>query len=101
MLRASAALAGLGLAGITPSAQAEQADRARRTDEAGSGYLVGRGVADATGEIAEVGMMGYGRIDQQAQGLHTRLRARAASQDLARFTQRTFRADLRLLRPTA
>ncbi|MFM9368579.1 neutral/alkaline ceramidase [Streptomyces sp. Da 82-17] len=42
-----------------------------------SGYLVGRGLADATGEIAEVGMMGYGRTDQQAAGLHTRLRSRA------------------------
>ncbi|MGH3647235.1 MAG: neutral/alkaline ceramidase [Micromonosporaceae bacterium] len=40
-------------------------------------YLVGRGIADATGEIAEVGMMGYGRSDQQAEGLHTRLRARS------------------------
>ncbi|MBK1786983.1 neutral/alkaline ceramidase [Prauserella cavernicola] len=40
-------------------------------------YLVGRGIADATGEIAEVGMMGYGRIDQQAEGLHNRLRSRA------------------------
>nr|WP_238419904.1 neutral/alkaline ceramidase [Streptomyces taklimakanensis] len=39
--------------------------------------MVGRGTADATGEIAEVGMMGYGRADQQAEGLHTRLRARA------------------------
>ncbi|MFH0249609.1 neutral/alkaline non-lysosomal ceramidase N-terminal domain-containing protein [Streptomyces chitinivorans] len=45
---------------------------------AGAGsYLVGRGIADATGEVAEVGMMGYGRTDQQAQGLHNRLRARA------------------------
>ncbi|OKJ49515.1 alkaline ceramidase [Streptomyces sp. CB02009] len=44
---------------------------------AADGYLVGRGIADATGEVAEVGMMGYGRIDQQAAGLHTRLRARA------------------------
>ncbi|RBM24139.1 alkaline ceramidase [Prauserella sp. PE36] len=40
-------------------------------------YLVGRGIADATGEIAEVGMMGYGRTDQQAEGLHNRLRSRA------------------------
>ncbi|MCR3719491.1 MULTISPECIES: neutral/alkaline ceramidase [Prauserella salsuginis group] len=40
-------------------------------------YLVGRGVADATGEIAEVGLMGYGRIDQQAAGLHNRQRSRA------------------------
>ncbi|WP_372493118.1 neutral/alkaline ceramidase [Prauserella halophila] len=40
-------------------------------------YLVGRGIADATGEIAEVGLMGYGRIDQQAAGLHNRQRSRA------------------------
>lgn len=40
-------------------------------------YLVGRGIADVTGEIAEIGMLGYGRIDQQANGLHTRLRCRA------------------------
>jgi neutral ceramidase len=46
-------------------------------DDADSPYLVGRGIADVTGEIAEVGMMGYGRIDQQAEGLHARLRARA------------------------
>ncbi|NLU69379.1 neutral/alkaline ceramidase [Streptomyces sp. HNM0574] len=53
----------------SPAPAASEAPRAR--------YLVGRGVADATGEIAEVGMMGYGRTDQQAEGLHTRLRARA------------------------
>ncbi|WP_078591537.1 neutral/alkaline ceramidase [Streptomyces megasporus] len=47
-------------------------------DARGAGsYLVGRGIADATGEVAEVGLMGYGRTDQQAEGLHTRLRARA------------------------
>lgn len=40
-------------------------------------YLVGRGIADATGEIAEVGLMGYGRLDQQAEGLHNRQRSRA------------------------
>ncbi|HEX7353704.1 MAG TPA: neutral/alkaline non-lysosomal ceramidase N-terminal domain-containing protein [Mycobacteriales bacterium] len=38
---------------------------------------VGRGIADITGEVADVGLMGYGRADQQAAGLHTRLRARA------------------------
>jgi neutral ceramidase len=76
VLRAGAALTGLGLAGVTPSAQAAQAGPPAPA-AAGGGYLVGRGVSDTTGEIAEVGMMGYGRVDQQAQGLHTRLRARA------------------------
>ncbi|HWM39881.1 MAG TPA: neutral/alkaline ceramidase [Streptomyces sp.] len=77
VLRAGAAVAGLGIAGITPSAQAAQAALPGQAAAAASSYLVGRGVSDATGEIAEVGMMGYGRVDQQAQGLHTRLRARA------------------------
>jgi neutral ceramidase len=40
-------------------------------------FLAGRGIADITGEIAEVGLLGYGMPDQQAEGLHTRLRARA------------------------
>ncbi|WP_028662008.1 neutral/alkaline ceramidase [Saccharomonospora saliphila] len=46
-------------------------------DGAEPGYLAGRGIADVTGEIAEVGMLGYGRFDQQAEGLHTRLFARS------------------------
>ncbi|WP_438939635.1 neutral/alkaline non-lysosomal ceramidase N-terminal domain-containing protein, partial [Catenulispora pinisilvae] len=37
----------------------------------------GRGIADITGEIAECGLLGYGLPEQQAAGLHTRLRARA------------------------
>ena len=41
------------------------------------GYLVGRGVADITGEAAEVGMLGYGMKHQQTEGIHLRLRARA------------------------
>ncbi|WP_279328060.1 neutral/alkaline ceramidase [Streptomyces sp. OS603R] len=72
VLRAGA-VTGLGLAGahlISPGAAAAATG-------SGSGYLVGRGISDATGEVAEVGMMGYGRFDQQAAGLHTRLRARA------------------------
>lgn len=40
-------------------------------------YRVGRGIADITGEVAECGLMGYGRFDQQAAGLHNRLHARA------------------------
>ncbi|MFH0245435.1 neutral/alkaline non-lysosomal ceramidase N-terminal domain-containing protein [Streptomyces sp. HK10] len=85
-MRATAATAGLGLAGLpAAAARAAGSTTAGHTSAApgqagGAGdgsYLVGRGIADATGEVAEVGMMGYGRTDQQAQGLHNRLRARA------------------------
>lgn len=41
------------------------------------GYVVGRGLADITGEAAECGMLGYGKLGQQTSGLHTRLRSRA------------------------
>ncbi|HTF47198.1 MAG TPA: neutral/alkaline non-lysosomal ceramidase N-terminal domain-containing protein [Pseudonocardia sp.] len=40
-------------------------------------FLVGRGLADVTGEPAGVGMLGYGKADQRTEGIHTRLRARA------------------------
>ena len=40
-------------------------------------YLVGRGMSDITGEAAEVGMMGYAKLDQVASGIHMRQRARA------------------------
>ncbi|GAA3127009.1 ceramidase CerN [Planomonospora alba] len=40
-------------------------------------YLVGRGLSDVTGEIAEVGMMGYSSFEQKATGLHQRQRSRA------------------------
>ena len=40
-------------------------------------YLVGRGMADITGEAAEVGMMGYASTSQVAAGIHMRQRARA------------------------
>ena len=79
VLRAGA-LTGLGLAGaqaVAPS-RATAATTAATPDARNAGFLVGRGIADA-GEVAEVGMMGYGRFDQQAAGLHTRLRARASS----------------------
>jgi neutral ceramidase len=39
--------------------------------------LVGTGISDITGPVAEVGMMGYGKFDQPSMGLHTRLYARA------------------------
>lgn len=40
-------------------------------------HLVGRAIADITGEAAEVGMLGYGKADQKTTGIHQRLRARA------------------------
>ncbi|MDT4917675.1 MAG: neutral ceramidase [Pseudonocardiales bacterium] len=40
-------------------------------------FLVGRGIADVTGEPADCGMMGYGKSDQKSAGIHLRLRARA------------------------
>jgi neutral ceramidase len=40
-------------------------------------YLVGRGIADVTGEPAEDGMMGYARLEQRTSGLHQRQRSRA------------------------
>ncbi len=40
-------------------------------------YLVGRGIADVTGEAAETGMMGYSSFDQKTSGIHQRQRSRA------------------------
>ncbi|RZI84549.1 MAG: alkaline ceramidase [Rubrivivax sp.] len=40
-------------------------------------YIVGVGMADITGEAAEVGMMGYADLAQKTAGIHQRLRARA------------------------
>jgi neutral ceramidase len=40
-------------------------------------YLVGRGIADITGESADCGMMGYGKAEQKSAGIHLRLRSRA------------------------
>ncbi len=82
-LAAAGALAAAALVGVTTLTPVAPAHADPDTPApgaapgAGGGYLVGRGVADATGEIAEVGLMGYGRLDQQAEGLHTRLRARS------------------------
>jgi neutral ceramidase len=42
-----------------------------------TGYLVGRGIADITGEPAECGLLGYGMSYQVSDGIHTRLRSRA------------------------
>lgn len=40
-------------------------------------YLIGTGIADITGEAADVGMMGYALPQQRTAGIHTRQWARA------------------------
>jgi len=40
-------------------------------------YQIGTGIDDITGPAAEVGMMGYAKFDQVANGIHTRLYSRA------------------------
>src|SRR5580658_7858482 len=42
-----------------------------------TGFLVGRGIADVTGEAAGCGMLGYGKAGQVTAGIHLRLRSRA------------------------
>ena len=69
-------------ASAAPVAQAPQTGAAPGTaSDAGSttsgDHLVGRGVADITGEVAEVGMMGYGSGSQKTSGLHMRQYARS------------------------
>ena len=39
--------------------------------------LVGRGLSDITGEAGGCGMLGYGKADQQTEGIHMRQRTRA------------------------
>ena len=40
-------------------------------------YSIGRGIYDITGPAAELGMLGYAKLDQVTAGIHQRLRARA------------------------
>jgi len=40
-------------------------------------YLVGRGMADITGPVAEINMMGYAKGGQDTSGIHLRLHSRA------------------------
>ncbi|XP_049620627.1 neutral ceramidase-like [Suncus etruscus] len=42
-----------------------------------SGYHIGVGRADCTGQVADINLMGYARSDQNARGLLTRLYSRA------------------------
>ncbi len=61
--------------GSADSGRAEAAPVAR--SDADSRYLVGRGIADLTGEVAEAGMLGYADPSQVSAGLHQRQRVRA------------------------
>ncbi|MFJ5084165.1 neutral/alkaline ceramidase [Streptomyces sp. NPDC088706] len=65
----AAALAALTLGAPSPASASPAA-----ADEE---YLVGRGIADVTGEAAETGMMGYSSFDQKTSGIHQRQRSRA------------------------
>jgi len=40
-------------------------------------YIVGRGMADCTGPVAEINMMGYAKGGQDTSGIHIRLHSRA------------------------
>lgn len=70
----------LALAATGPVASAERGSTAAATAASAATaqpYLVGRGIADVTGETAEAGMMGYADLAQTSTGLHMRQRARA------------------------
>lgn len=55
----------------------ETPDTDQKSSAADEPYLVGRGIADTTGEAAEAGMMGYAKPEQTTEGIHNRLRARS------------------------
>ncbi|MFI5406483.1 MAG: neutral/alkaline non-lysosomal ceramidase N-terminal domain-containing protein, partial [Nitrososphaerales archaeon] len=40
-------------------------------------FLIGSGIYDVTGPVAELGMMGMASIDQKTEGIHSRLFARS------------------------
>ncbi len=77
---AAVTLAAFGLAAAPPSASGATtapSSTARAATDRGEDFLVGRGIADVTGEVAEAGMMGYADLSQVSSGLHMRQRARA------------------------
>lgn len=88
LVRLGSLLSGVGLlaaTGVAPSGSVAAPgpavqDQAQAQDQAQTQtqpYLVGRGIADVTGEVAEVGMMGYADLAQTGEGLHMRQRSRA------------------------
>jgi neutral ceramidase len=60
-----------------PTSRAIAAEHLRCAPVGDAPFLVGRGLADITGEAAGCGMLGYGKADQQTEGIHTRQRSRA------------------------
>ncbi|TQC46463.1 alkaline ceramidase [Rhodococcus sp. WS4] len=73
-IRRRSVLAG---AALTPAVAALGSGTAAAKPDSGGEFLVGVGISDATGPVAEVGMMGYSSFEQRAEGLHQRTRARA------------------------
>ncbi|MFC9803007.1 neutral/alkaline ceramidase [Streptomyces bacillaris] len=77
-LALAAALGAVTLGAPSPAAaSASQTTPASQAATAEAEYLVGRGIADVTGEAAETGMMGYSSFDQKTSGIHQRQRSRA------------------------
>lgn len=64
-------------AALKAQADAPPTPPAPATPASTTPLLVGTGISDITGPIAEVGMMGYAKLDQKTGGLHMRLYARA------------------------
>ncbi|MEU2433157.1 neutral/alkaline ceramidase [Streptomyces sp. NPDC007861] len=73
----SSASASPGAASPAVSPRTVSPPAAGSDSQDGGGYLVGRGIADVTGEAAETGMMGYSSFDQKTSGIHQRQRSRA------------------------
>lgn len=72
-----AAVAITGSATLSPPSGSASAATAPQTSGKSADFLVGRGIADVTGEVAEAGMMGYADLSQVSSGLHMRQRSRA------------------------
>lgn len=72
-----AAVAITGSATLSPPSGSASAATAPQTAGKSGDFLVGRGIADVTGEVAEAGMMGYADLSQVSSGLHMRQRSRA------------------------
>jgi len=88
LIRLGALVLALGLAACgcrgSRSGQEESAPSAGRAEQALGGscagqqsFLLGSGIHDITGPAAGVGMLGYVELEQQATGIHQRLRSRA------------------------
>lgn len=74
---ALAALAVTAVSAPVPSSADPAPERPGGEATASDQFVVGRGVADVTGEVAEAGMMGYAMLDQTGNGLLTRQYSRA------------------------